>query len=499
MNQAYELLRKNVLRHPDKVAISFGEETMTFADLERRVNRVANALVGLGVRKGDVLAHSSPNCPEVVIYTFAAWRLGAIITAVNPLFKRDEVISVANDSPVDVILACASVADLVEEIRDELPHLRHLLRIDAWDELLALGSDDWCPIVECSPDDECSRFYTSGTTGHLRGARHTHESTRAIGQAVVVNQKLQESDICLSPMPLFYMFANCVVLYAPFEVGASIVLVERFTSGAECNDWLTQHQVTWYAGVPTTLVRMLHEHDPARHRFQLRCVFTAGSKMPPDLINQCEEVLGCPVVEHYGLTECPPVFSNHPFMVRKPGKVGYPVGNLYVRLMRPDGSEAADGEAGEVLVKGTMVCHEYWNQPDANRETFIDGGWMRTGDVALRDSDGYYEIVDRIKDLIITGGTNIYPIEVENTLYQHPAVGMCAVVGIPNTEMGELVRAYIVLKPGHSASESEIIEFAKARLAHFKAPRSVVFREELPMTANNKILKRVLRNETDEP
>ena len=433
-------------------------------------------------------------------FTWGAARAGCVVVPINPHFKEREMAYVLNDSAVRVILVDAISAPTVSAVRPQVASLTRVVsapaRVPGADasaaEMLATHTTV-AAIEDCDPSSEVMRVYTSGTEGVTKGARHTHDTIHYITSAWIDNvHKMQPDDICLCPLPLFLMFANDM-LFPALDIGATTVLVTGFTSGAEILDLMTRDAVTWYGGVPTTYLRMIQDHDPARHRIQLRQSFSAGAKMPADRIQEWERISGGPFIEFYGSTEVP-TLSQVMEMPRKAGSVGWPIGNLQVHLVDDYDEPVPDGQPGEIVVRGALVCEGYWNQPEGTARAFR-GGWFHTGDIAVRDRNGEYTIVDRKKDMIIRGGVNLYPAEIESTLYEHPQVAMCAVVGRPHADLGEVPIAFVQPISTTPVRPDDLREFMRERLAHVKCPEEFRIVDSLPMNENGKLLKRVLRQQ----
>ncbi len=343
-------------------------------------------------------------------------------------------------------------------------------------------------------DDIVSIIYTSGTTGKPKGATQTHRSILANVSGCCNANKFSKEDKLLCALPLFNNFAINVVMMSAFYSGAALIVVQRFDAEKVLQN-ITEHKATYFAGTPTMFIYLLQAYNPTRHDVSsMRVVNSGGSHCPGKVIKDFEKTFGVIHMDGYGQTEACGFTTLNPIVgVRKEGSVGVPIANVWIKIVDDNFRELPPGQIGEVVEKGDVFSiHGYWKRPEINEQVFRDG-WFHSGDLGYLDDDGYLYVVDRKQDLIITGGANIYPVEVEQVLYTHPAVGMAAVIGIPDEVKGELAKAYIVLKEGHTATEKEIIDYVRGKIAKYKAPRMVEFVSSLPLGPTGKILKRELR------
>ncbi|HSD81586.1 MAG TPA: long-chain fatty acid--CoA ligase, partial [Solirubrobacteraceae bacterium] len=357
-------------------------------------------------------------------------------------------------------------------------------------EQLLAGAEPEREVAARGGDDAAVILYTSGTTGTPKGAELTHDNLRRNVEVSCSLFDISERDVVLGALPLFHSFGQTCALNTCVRAGGTLTLIPRFDAD-KALEIIERDGVTIFEGVPTMYAAMLHgARADTTDASGLRLCVSGGSAMPVEVMRAFEEKFGCKVLEGYGLSETSPVASfNHPDRERKPGSIGTPIEGVEMRVVDDAGAEVAQGEVGEIVIRGHNVMKGYWNRPDATAEAVRDG-WFHTGDVARVDEDGYFFIVDRKKDMIIRGGYNVYPREIEEVLYEHPAVGEAAVVGVPHQELGEEIAAFVALKPGKDADPDELREHVKERLAAYKYPRRVFLVDELPKGPTGKILKR---------
>ncbi len=497
------VLEESVKERPEKPALILNGTTLTYAELGAAVRRFANALVSLGVRPGDKVAVMVPNVPQFVIAYYGILRMGAVVVPLNVLFKGREVAYHLEDSDARALVTPASFEEAQRGF-DEVEGCECLVLVEesndggaregayGFDELLADSSDEH-EMHNTMPDDTAVVIYTSGTTGRPKGAELTHSNmfinAFCNGDKLV---GLRENDVCMAVLPLFHIFGQTCVVNSAIYSGATTVLVPRFEPGAVL-EAVQGAGVTVFYGVPTMYQYLLRHPDlDGYDTSSLRLGVSGGASMPVEVLKKFEERLGVTILEGYGLSETSPTACfNRSKERRKIGSVGLPIWGTEARVVDEEDNEVLRGERGELVLKGHHVMKGYYRKPEETREA-IRGGWFHTGDVATMDEDGYAYIVDRVKDLILRGGYNVYPREVEEAIYEHEGVAEVAVIGVPHEELGEEVRAVVAMKEGETATEEEIIAFARERVAAYKHPRSVVFVDDLPKTATGKILKREL-------
>ncbi|MCL6448353.1 MAG: long-chain fatty acid--CoA ligase [Armatimonadetes bacterium] len=503
MNLA-QIIEKNVQRIPRNPAVISDKEQLSWEEFNRRVNRFANALRKLGVGKGDRVAIYLPNSPEYLVTYFAVAKIGAIAVPFNIMFRSNEIIYIINNSRARVLVAAAAEAKAhVLGVREQLPSIKKIILVGedpagealSYEKLLAGVDSEEFTSAECSPDDIVTILYTSGTTGRPKGAMLTHHNFYAnAGLNACYALHINDQDRLLTGAPFCHIFFVTTVL-GPMYKGAAVVTMTRFFP-EQALGLISRFRVTHFAGVPTMYIYMLQAYRANPEKYDLRSwryAQSAGAAMPAEYILQIEETFGVGFCEYYGSTETSSTVTYGRLGHGKPGSVGLPADTWEVKIVDKNNREVKPGEVGEIIVRGPGVFKGYWEMPEATAEAFT-GDWFHTGDLGKADEDGYIYIVDRKKDMLICGGYNVYPREVEEVLYTHPAVLEAAVLGVPDPIKGEIPKAFIVLKPDAVADETEIITYCKERLAAYKAPRAVEFRKELPKSATGKILKRELKD-----
>jgi long-chain acyl-CoA synthetase len=477
-------------RQPDGVAVRLDDLEITYAALDGSTAHLAGLLRAKGVEPDDKVAISLPNVPPFAVCYYGALRAGAVVVPLNPLLKAREVAYHLSDSGAKVLIAWHDFEDAARAGAEEAGAELVLVRPEDFAELVG-AAEPFTEVVERADSDTAVILYTSGTTGKPKGAELTHANLSS--NARVAAESLLElgpDDVILGSLPLFHAFGQTCALNTAVLCGATLTLIPRFDP-AKALEVLQRDGVTVFAGVPTMYAALLHHPDGESFDLSsLRTCISGGSAMPVEVMRAFGEKFGATVLEGYGLSETSPVASfNLPTMERKPGSIGVPVDGVEMKLLDPDGADAAEGEDGEIAIKGENVMKGYWGKPEATAEAIVDG-WFRSGDIARKDDDGYYYIVDRKKDLIIRGGYNVYPREIEEVMYEHPAVAEVAVIGIPHESLGEEIGAAVALKEGHSVTAEELIAHVKPLVAGYKYPRIVWFVDALPKGATGKILKR---------
>jgi long-chain acyl-CoA synthetase len=485
-----EFLAETARRHPDRPALRLGTDVTSYAELDDRSARAAALLRDLGVRPGDRVALMLPNVPEFVVLYYGILRAGGIVVPMNPLLKARETDYHLDDSGARLLFEW-HLAPGEGALGAAAAGVRHLaVEPDAFAALLAGYEPDPEPAV-AADDDVAVLLYTSGTTGRPKGAALTHaglrHNTRVNATTV---QRVGPDDVVVGCLPLFHIFGQTCTMNVAVYAGASLTLIPRFEPQAVL-DAIARDRATVFEGVPTMYATLLlHPGAADADVSTLRMCISGGASLPVEILHGFERRFGCMVLEGFGMSETSPVVSfNHPDRPRKAGSIGTPIEDVEVRLLDDKGRDVPEGEVGELAVRGPGLMKGYWNRP-AETAAAVPDGWLRTGDLARRDQDGYLYIVDRKKDLIIRGGYNVYPREVEEVLHEHPAVGLAAVVGVPDERLGEEVGAAVVLRPGARATAEELRDFAKERLAAYKYPRRVWLVDALPTGPSGKILKR---------
>ena len=436
-----------------------------------------------------------PNCAEYVIAYFACWKLGALTGPVNSLLKPHELVYIISNSEAKILLVHSDFLPKIESIRSDLPALRAMITFD--DELQAthdVGPAHGLPETNVNKDDEAIIIYTSGTTGKPKGCLLTHGNVIANARQIVEWLRFTERDRLLTIMPLFHMNAVSVSTMSALYSGGSTVVSPKF-SASRFWEIISNYQITSFGSVATMLSILLTTYPEGvpedLKTDRLRFAMCGSAPVPAEVLRRFEETFNCLVIEGYGLSEstCRSTF-NPPDERRRAGSCGLPIGNE-MKVVDDDDREVDDGALGEIVLRGENILKGYYKNPDATAVAFRNG-WFHTGDIGYRDPDGFFYIVDRKSDMIIRGGENIYPREIDEVLYQHPSVSAAAAVGVADPLFGEEVAAFIVLKDGATTTEDEVINFCRQRLADYKCPKTVRFVKEIPKGPTGKLLKREL-------
>ncbi|MGA7982858.1 MAG: long-chain fatty acid--CoA ligase [Chromatiaceae bacterium] len=484
-----------------ETAVFARSRSWTFATLDRASDGVAAGLAENGIGRGDRVGLYCPNCPEFVLAYLGILKAGATVVPINLMLNPQEIIFILADAGATGILFHFGLAEATARVRAELPSLRLAVRIGgtaagaepALEDLAE--SSGTVPLLSIDPAEHLAAIlYTSGTTGRPKGAMLSHRNLAANVASIAEALGLVPGrDRILVVLPMFHAFAATVGLLTPLLHGLALVPVERFEPRL-VTAAIGAHEATIFLGVPSMYSLLLRLDDDAVARWRsIRFCVSGGAAMPQAVMAAFEERFAVPVLEGDGPTECSPVTAVNPLVgARKPGSVGLPIPRVEMRIAAPDGRSLPDGEHGEVCVRGPNVMKGYWRLPEETRATFF-GDWFRTGDLGYRDGDGYFFLVDRIKDLIITNGMNVYPRMIEEVLYRHPSVAEAAVVGEPHPLHGEIPVAFVVPKPGPAPDTGELKDWCRENLGRHEIPRRILLREALPKNATGKILKRELR------
>ncbi|MCC9205799.1 long-chain-fatty-acid--CoA ligase [Arthrobacter sp. zg-Y769] len=501
MHNLAGILTDTVARFPDRTALKLDETVVSYAALDAMSAKVAGLLAGRGVEPGDRVALVMPNIPQMAFLYFGALRYGAVVVPMNPLLKAREVAYHLQDSGARIVFAWEGVAAEVSAGAEDAGGME-VVSVDsaAFMQLLA-GTDSRTEVAEVEDEDTAVILYTSGTTGRPKGAALTHRNLLTNAYVAQSLLKTVETDVHFGGLPFFHVFGQTAALNSSVLSGASISLLPRFDAG-KALEIIERDGVTIFEGVPTMYVGMLrHPAVQSTDLSSLRGAITGGSAMPLEILHEFEEVFGIELLEGYGLSETSPIVSfNVPGGDRRAGSIGKPVAGTEVRMLDPDGNDVPTGEVGELSVRGDGVMKGYWKNDDATAAAIPDG-WFRTGDLARFDEDGNIYIVDRKKDIILRGGYNVYPREIEEVLYEHPAVAEAAVIGIPDPLHGEEIAAVVGLReeavPADDAARDALIadiqQFTKDRLAAYKYPRLIELTDALPKGPTGKILKREIK------
>jgi len=489
------ILLASAQERPDHVAVRLHDRTLTFAELDRAARGVAASLHARGVRPGQHVALMIPNVPEFTVAYFGILYAGCAVVPLNVLLSAPEVAYHIEDSEARLLIAHPLFREPAARGAQEAGVPLVLSEGEGEGDLPAMrAAAPVAALHPTSPDDIAVLLYTSGTTGKPKGAELTH-SNLFVNCAVVVPKLLPISHehVALATLPLFHSFGQTCIQNACIAAGGTFTLLPRFTPG-EAFEIMERDGVTIFAGVPTMYFALLHhESERAPDLSRLRFCMAGGAAMPVEVMRAFEEKFRVPILEGYGLSETSPVASfNMLDRPRKAGSIGYPVWGVEMAILDAEDRPLPDGERGEICIRGHNIMKGYWKRPEATAEA-MRNGWFHSGDVGIRDADGSYAIVDRVKDMIIRGGFNVYPREVEEVLYAHEAIVEVAVIGVPHESHGEEVKAVIALAKDRSLTHEEVIAYCKERLAAYKYPRLVEFVEVLPKGPTGKILKRELK------
>ncbi len=486
-------LARNIIdaaeRHGDRPAVRLDDFAMTWEQLAGASAHLAGLVAQEGVEPGDRVGLMLPNVPQFPLAYYGILRAGGVVVPMNVLLKEREVAYYLEDSGAKLIFAWEGMMDAARKGAEKAGAT--VVPVDFEGFVQRLGATE--PRTEISDrggSDTAVLLYTSGTTGSPKGAELTHDNLRVNAETSRSLYDGGPDDVMLGALPLFHAFGQTCAMNVAVLSGACLSLIPRFDP-VKALEICERDRVTIFLGVPTMYGALLHTAGRERYdTSSLRICVSGGSALPVELLHGFEEAFGCAVLEGYGLSETSPVASfNHLDRERKPGSIGTPIAGVEMKLVDEDGNDVADGEVGEIVIRGPNVMKGYWNRPDATAEAIVDG-WFHSGDLAREDEDGYFFIVDRKKELIVRGGYNVYPREVEEVLYEHPAVREAVVIGVPDESMGEEVGAAIALKEGEDASEEEIRAFVREQVAGYKYPRRIWFVDELPKGPTGKILKR---------
>jgi long-chain acyl-CoA synthetase len=485
-----QLLTETAARHPDRPALKLDDAMVNYAVLNEGATRIAGLLKAKGLQPGDRVGIMLPNVPYFGVVYYGVLRAGGVVVPMNVLLKGREVEFYLSDSGARHLFAWHDFGEAARAGAEAAGAEAILVAPGEFEQLVMAA-----PRAEADEprtgEDTAVILYTSGTTGTPKGAELTHANL--VTNCVVGARDLagiSEQDVVLGALPLFHSFGQTCCLNGAVAAGACLTLIPRFDP-AKALEIIARDRVTVFDGVPTMYHAMLaHPDREGADVSTLRMCVSGGSAMPVEVMREFERAFGCIILEGYGLSETSPVASfNHPHRERKPGSIGTPIAGVEMKVVDDDDNDVPQGEVGEIVIRGHNVMKGYWNRPDATAEV-MKGGWFHTGDMATMDADGYFFIVDRKKEMIIRGGYNVYPREIEEVLYEHPAVSEAAVIGVADEALGEEVGAAIVLRPGQDAGADEIRAFVKERVAAYKYPRRIWFADELPKGPTGKILKR---------
>jgi long-chain acyl-CoA synthetase len=490
MNLA-QLLTDAAASTPDAVAVKMDDLEVAYAQLDEASARVAGVLEGKGIVPGDRVGIMLPNVQYFAFVYYGVLRAGAVVVPMNPLLKEREVAFYLGDPEAKLLFAWHQFADAAHAGADTAGAECILVEPGNFESLIG-RAEPRRDVVARAGDDTAVILYTSGTTGSPKGAELTHGNLRSNTEAARGLLSASGATVALGALPLFHSFGQTCALNLTMRVGGCLTLLPRFEAGRAL-EIIERDRVTLFEGVPTMFSAMVaHEGEVDASTLEL-CV-SGGAAMPLDVMRRFEERFGCVVLEGYGLSETSPIASfSRADRERKPGSIGLPIDGVEMRVVADDGAELPQGEVGEIAIRGHNVMKGYWRRPEATAEAIDPAGWFRTGDLGHVDEDGYFFIVDRKKEMIIRGGFNVYPREIEEVLYEHPAVREAAVIGLPHESLGEEIAAAVSLKPRSNVTAEDLREYVKERVAAYKYPRQVWVLDDLPKGPTGKIQKRDLK------
>jgi long-chain acyl-CoA synthetase len=517
-----DILRKKSQMYPARIAVAYSGGLISYGELNSLSDHFASALFAMGIRKGDRVALFLPNIPQFIIAFYGVLKIGAIVTAISPLHKEREVQNQLIDSEAETVVALESLYPILESVWLETK-LKHAI-ITHQDEFntdraalagtnalktnchrfsqLLMENQLSSTNVDIDPDDDLAALqYTGGTTGTAKGAMLTHKNlvSNALMFATWIGG-VEAEETFLTTLPLFHIYGLTTSLTVPVSLAATMVLMPKFDSTAVLES-IQRNRITIFCGVPTMYSALLANYSIKNYDLtSLRLCISGASPLPSKVQEEFMEVTHGLLVEGYGLTEASPVTHCNPadntLRAVRFGSIGLPLPDTKAMIVDAETGEKPlpSGEAGELVVKGPQVMKGYWRQHEETASV-LRNGWLFTGDIGRTDDDGYFYITDRKKDLIKYRDYSVYPREIEDVLYEHPAVRLCAVIGKPAADVGEVPKAFVVLKQGSTASEAELLDFVKPKIAPYKMPRQIEFRKELPISPAGKVLKRLLREE----
>ena len=518
----HELLSKTAKEYPNQTAIAFVENELSYSELAALSDSFAAALAALGVKKGDCVAVFLPNVPQFIIAYYGALKAGAVLTAISPLHREREVEYQLADSQAQTIVVLDQLYPVVEAVWQKTK-LRNVIvtsleeyasqsavlaskaphkpNVHTFQDLLNESADAKPPKVHINPSEDLAALqYTGGTTGTAKAAMLTHTNLVANTLAFAAWIKgTVAKEVFLAALPLFHIYGMTTSMNVPIALASTMVLLPKFDP-AKVLETIQRHRVTVYCGSPTMYSILLSNPELGKYDLtSIRVCISGASPLPPQVQKRFMQITGGLLAEGYGLTEASPVTHCSPvdktMKTVRIGSIGLPLPDTDAKIVDAEtGTKTLQpNETGELAVKGPQIMKGYWKRPQETAMVLRDG-WLLTGDIAKMDADGYFYITDRKKDLIKYKDYSVYPREIEDVLYEHPAVKLCAVVGKPDPRAGEIPKAYIVLKHGAFASEIELIDFVNSKVAYYKAIHEIEFREDLPLSAAGKVLKRALQN-----
>jgi acyl-CoA synthetase (AMP-forming)/AMP-acid ligase II len=511
-----ETLTRALRLFPQKQAIVCGEDRWTYQEFCHRINCLSHCLKDLGIKKGDRVAILNPNCHTFLEAYYAIPQIGAISVPINYRLSPQEIAFILKDSESRILIADSMFRHSVDPIREEIRGIEKILwtggrkgsndtiHLD-YERALEQADSNVLPEPSMSEEDIAQIYYTSGTTGRPKGVMLSHKNVTTHALGAIAEIHLADRDVWIHVAPLFHL-ADAWATWAVTWVGGTHVLVREFDAKVVL-ETIQREKVTLTNLIPTMLNLMVNHPEVGKFDYSsLRVLLSGGAPIAPEVVRKIVETFKCDYIQTYGMTETSPYLTvsilkehlkklSNEDQLRFKSKTGREFIGVELKVINDQGKEVKkdEKEVGEIIVKGDMVTKGYWKLPEETKKSIKDG-WLYTGDLAVIDEEGYVTIVDRKKDMILTGGENVYSTEVENVLYMHSTILECAVIGVPDQKWGEAVKGVVVLKPGQKATEQEIIQFCKERMAHYKAPKSIDFVDALPRTGSGKIQKKGLRD-----
>jgi long-chain acyl-CoA synthetase len=494
------IIDRGALYFKDKTALTYDQNQYTFGRLKSATEQIASYLKNQGVDRGDRVAIFMPNRPEWVAAYYAIIRLGAVAVCTSAAYKKIEIEHLLKGSAASLVITCDELLPQIPD-RKNIPSVKGVV---VWEndpvlasiwETPAAKQEPFIP-VDCDANDACVILFTGGTTGVPKGAMLTHRNILFTAQNVCYHERTVPNDVALCFMPLNHVFGGNHIMNSTIYACGTLVLHKSFDMDRVLAA-IQSDKITRFYSVPTVFIRLLNTPDSRRYLAGLKYCFSAATSMASEIVRQWQAAFNLKIHEAYGLTESSSLVTFNHLYHHRVGSVGTPAGVVEVKIVDKAGQELPVGETGEIAISGPNIMKGYFNKIEETAEV-LKNGWLHSGDIGRLDQDGYLYIVDRIKDMIISGGLNVYPTEVEEVLYTHAAVEECAVIGMPHIEYGEAVTAFVKIKRGLACSEAELIGFCKERIASYKAPKKITFVDELPKSPAGKILKREIRKSFDE-
>jgi long-chain acyl-CoA synthetase len=496
-----EWLQTGRFSYPDKTALIFNQQNWTYAELDEIANRLAASLIQLGIQPGDAIGLHLSNCPEMVFCYYACFKIGAIAVPLNNRLKGSELQYILNHCGARLYIGQPDLFSEVERMTALLPSIQHYYLLaeaqlfpntQPFAKLLA-QSETKVKFPTIANDAIAAILYTSGTTARPKGVTHTHHTLERTAEYCIETVKLNHEDILCGMLPLCHIFGFALQLVSGVKMGATLLIIPQFEPELVLRS-LRQHRATILFGLPVMYNALTHYPEACTYKLSsLRTCIAGGDAVPSSLQQRFQDIFGVEISEGCGMTEVIPYSLNPPSGEKRVGSIGKAAVGMSLRLVDEQGKDVPQGEVGEVLVKSEAMTIGYWHHPEATAATIKDG-WLYTGDLAWMDADGYYWFVSRKKEIIVRGGSNISPLEVEAVLYQHPAVKEAAVIGVPDRVWGERVQAYVAFRDGQSTTELELKEFVSEKIAAYKVPEAIAFLPELPKGLTGKIQRKALKD-----